>query len=395
MSDDADLIIAGGGLAGGLIALRLAQTRPEVRVLLVEQGPTLGGRHTWSSFETDLKPASRAWTDRLIAHRWQGYEVRFPAHHRTLQAAYRSVTSERFHAELSAQLGPAVLTNAPIAEVAPDGVRLADGRRFKAPGVIDARGQAGGEKGTGAAPHLILAWQKFLGVEAITGQPHGLTRPIVMDATVPQEDGYRFVYVLPLAPDRLLIEDTFYSDGADLDVARLRTNIERYAAAQGWSLARVARTEQGVLPIALEGDIQAFLAAGERETPVARAGLRAGLFHPLTGYSFPDAVGLAERVAAARDLRSPSLLALTRAHAIKTWEARSYYRLLSRLLFRAAAPEQRFRVMQRFYRLPEPLVERLYAAHLTPADKLRILTGKPPVPILAALRQLRKETPAP
>ena len=38
-----DLILAGGGLANGLIALKLRQTRPELRILLIEQGDRLGG----------------------------------------------------------------------------------------------------------------------------------------------------------------------------------------------------------------------------------------------------------------------------------------------------------------------------------------------------------------
>ena len=45
---DFDLILAGGGLANGLIALRLAATRPEVRVAIVEGGGQIGGNHTWS-----------------------------------------------------------------------------------------------------------------------------------------------------------------------------------------------------------------------------------------------------------------------------------------------------------------------------------------------------------
>ena len=35
---EADLILVGGGLANGLIAWRLAATRPDVRVLLLEKG---------------------------------------------------------------------------------------------------------------------------------------------------------------------------------------------------------------------------------------------------------------------------------------------------------------------------------------------------------------------
>jgi lycopene beta-cyclase len=42
--------------------------------------------------------------------------------------------------------------------------------------------------------------------------------------------------------------------------------------------------------------------------------------------------------------------------------------------------------MQRFYGLPEPLIARFYAARLQALDKLRIVSGKPPVPLGAALR---------
>ena len=39
---DADLILVGGGLANGLLALRLRQARPDLRLLIIEQGETLG-----------------------------------------------------------------------------------------------------------------------------------------------------------------------------------------------------------------------------------------------------------------------------------------------------------------------------------------------------------------
>ena len=75
---DYDILLAGGGLANGLIALRLAQTRPEVRVGIVEAGKAVGGNHTWSSFAEDLTPEQREWTAPLFAYRWDRYEVRFP-----------------------------------------------------------------------------------------------------------------------------------------------------------------------------------------------------------------------------------------------------------------------------------------------------------------------------
>ncbi|MBC7445235.1 MAG: lycopene cyclase, partial [Polaromonas sp.] len=66
--------------------------------------------------------------------------------------------------------------------------------------------------------------------------------------------------------------------------------------------------------------------------------------------------------------------------------AQGFFRLLNRLLFQAARPAERWRVMQRFYGLPAPLISRFYAARLSWLDKMRILAGKPPVPLGAAWR---------
>ena len=62
--------------------------------------------------------------------------------------------------------------------------------------------------------------------------------------------------------------------------------------------------------------------------------------------------------------------------------------MLTKMLFAAARPEERYRVLQRFYRLPEPLIERFYSGRSTLADRMRVLAGKPPVPLLAAMRSL-------
>jgi lycopene beta-cyclase len=49
-------------------------------------------------------------------------------------------------------------------------------------------------------------------------------------------------------------------------------------------------------------------------------------------------------------------------------------------------------VLQRFYGLPQPLVERFYAGRSTRRDAVRVLSGKPPVPILRALPYLRERS---
>ena len=103
-SDRPDLMILGGGLAGGLIALALAARRSELRVTIVEAGETLGGNHVWSFFDSDIAPADRALVEPLIVHRWPAYDVRFPAHSRTIDQPYNSIESEHFDRVVRAAL---------------------------------------------------------------------------------------------------------------------------------------------------------------------------------------------------------------------------------------------------------------------------------------------------
>lgn len=373
------VVLAGGGLANCLIAWRLSALRPELDLRLVEAGPTLGGNHTWSFHGSDLTPEQRAWMAPLVEYSWPAHEVAFPQRRRRLAGSYHTLGSGHLDRVVGGRLGARVIREARVAALAPDCVRLADGREYPATLVVDGRGATGLES-------MQLAWQKFLGQIVELEVPHGLTVPLLMDATVPQHDGYRFVYLLPFGARRLLIEDTYYSDGPDLAPATLRARIDDYLAGRGWPVARIEREETGVLPIVLDGDIDEFWARAADGVP--RAGMRAGLFHGTTGYSLPQAAALADLVAGLPRLDSASVAAAIQAHSRRHWRSQAFFRLLNRLLFRAAPPAERWRVLQHFYRLPEPLVGRFYAGRLRAADPLRILSGKPPVSLLRALRVL-------
>ena len=102
---DHDLILVGGGLANSLIALRLRQARPDLRLLLVERGASLGGNHTWSFHETDLDEAGAALVAPLVVHAWPVQTVCFPGLTRRLSTGYRSVTAQRLHEVVAPALG--------------------------------------------------------------------------------------------------------------------------------------------------------------------------------------------------------------------------------------------------------------------------------------------------
>ncbi|WP_285349852.1 lycopene beta-cyclase CrtY [Pseudomonas sp. ME-P-057] len=371
-----DLILAGGGLANGLIAWRLKQLRPELRVLCIEEQPHMGGNHTWSFHEGDLSAEQHRWLQPLVVQRWAAYDVHFPQRSRRLNSGYASITSERFADVIQADLGDALRTGQRITRLTPSAVVMESGEQLQALAVIDGRGVQ-------PTVNMVLGQQAFLGQLLRLRAPHGLTAPIIMDARVAQYQGYRFVYVLPFTADTLLIEDTHYVDQHSFSAAQLRQHVAEYAAAQGWEIAECLREEQGVLPITLAGDFAGFWreAAGQ-----PRSGLRAGLFHCTTGYSLPHAVRLADWIAAQPSLNAEALDRGIRAMAQQAWNSQRFYRLLNRMLFLAGRPANRWQVMQRFYGLSEGLISRFYAGRSTLADKLRVLTGKPPVPINEAVK---------
>jgi lycopene beta-cyclase len=370
-----DLIIAGGGLAGSLAAWRLASVRPGWRVRLLESAARLGGSHTWSFHDTDLSAGARRWIDPLVVAQWPCHEVRFPGRTRPLVGGYASITADRLHDVIAASLGDRLRLHAPVAHLTPTTVTLSSGEVLAARVVVDARGASPASGPAG--------WQTFLGQDVEIDVDHGLRWPVLMDATVPQEGGFRFTYLLPWSSTRLLIEDTVYADTPDIDEPASRERIAAYAAARGWTVRTVLREERGALPIPLGG-------AGEAFWPdrVTRIGVRAGLFHPTTGYSLPDAVATADLLAALNPHDPGAFFTAMRQAAVRSWRARAFFRLLNRLMFRAAAPSERMGILEQFYARPEPLIARFYAGRLSWFDRCRLLSGRPPVPLSKALPQL-------
>jgi lycopene beta-cyclase len=377
-----DFAVVGGGLAGGLIALALRRARPDLDLVLIEAGATLGGNHRWSWFASDIDAEGAALLEPFRRTEWDaGYEVRFPGLNRTLSTPYRSLASPDFDAALRRELPDhAIRCNAPVARLDARGVRLDGGEEIAARAVIDCRGFA-------RSPHLACGWQVFLGRHLRTSKPHGLSRPTIMDAEVAQHGAYRFVYVLPLGAEELFVEDTYYADGPALNRGALSARIDAYCREHGWE-GELLGHETGVLPVVIGSNFPAFQAA-HRIPGVAVAGARGGFFHPLTSYSLPFAVATALAVGRDADLPGEQLAAMLETRARAHWRATAFYRRLGAMLF-TAEPDQRWRVFQRFYRLPEPLIERFYAGRSTRADRLRVVCGRPPVPIGRALKALRR-----
>jgi lycopene beta-cyclase len=374
-ADAVDVALVGGGLANGLIALRLRERRPELRLRLIERDGALGGSHTWSLHSSDLEPEQLAWLRPLIARSWPSYRVRFPGHERTLGGGYHSLTSAHFDAVLRRELAGSVQLGAAVAELAPLEVRFESGARLAARCVIDGRGFR--EDGA-----LRAGYQKFLGLDLELEAAHGETDPILMDGCTAQGGNLRFFYTLPWSERRIQLGEARYSDSPVVERAEFREGALGYAAARGWRVRRIEREEVGVLPAPLGGHWRDAAGGGE----VPRSGVRAGLFHATTGYSLPSAVRFADALADLPELTSAAALACMTAAAQREWRRAAYFRLLNRMLFFAAEPDERLAMFAQFYRRPEALIQRFYAGRLAPTDYLRIMTGRPPVSLWRAAR---------
>jgi lycopene beta-cyclase len=226
--------------------------------------------------------------------------------------------------------------------------------------VIDARGPV-----VSQAARPACGFLKFLGLDVQLAAPCELVQPILMDATVPQRDGFRFFYVLPLRPDCLLIEDNYYADGRTFDPEALRREVLAYAEHKGWKVRSFLREESGVLPLPFSSSPPV-----PASSPLV-AGYQGGWFHPATTYSLPIALRLADYVSSV----SPASLFGPRFAALCAEQRRqaAFCQRLNWLLFRGSPVAGRWRIMSAFYTHPEQTLQRFYSLSLTAGDRARIL----------------------
>lgn len=362
-----DHVLVGGGLQNGLVALGLLHHHPAHRLAIVERGARIGGNHTWCFHAADVDPGAAPFVDGLAGWRWPGYTVRFPDRERTLDEPYAMIASSAFAEAVEAAVAAApnavILTGAEATRIEPRRVVLADGRVLEADAVIDARGP------DRATFDQRSGWQTFVGLEVELASPHGLDRPLLMDATVPQLDGFRFFYLLPLDARRLLVEDTRFTDDRAIDAAAYEAEITAYIDARGWTVAAIHRREQGALPLP-------WVASPPPPADgVLRAGFAGGFFHPVTGYSFPLATRVAALVATTPIEALPARLDALRA---EIRGRQRFCHLLNRAMFPHCAPAERWQLMSRFYRRPAGVIRRFYALRMTPWDRFVSVAG--PVP---------------
>jgi lycopene beta-cyclase len=356
------IVIAGGGLAGCLAALALAQRRPEIPLLLVEEGDRFGGGRTWTFFDDEIEEHERALVEPLVAHSWPGYYAAFPGHNRNLKAASHAIRGDDLDAAVRAALKPEQYRlGTKVVAVRDDELVLLGGEQIKVLGAIDARGPAN-------LSLLQLGWRRSAARAYALKAPHGLDRPVLVDATVGQADGLRLIQCLPVGERELRIEDVIYSERAEAEQPSAGDRLDAYLKLRGWQIKSAGEEEVRSLPVALGGDFSAFWRVGGAR--VAKLGYRGGFFHPTSGNSLPDAVRTALLLADQRDFAGAALHDLFEAEAAALWRKREFYRGFNRALFQGSADE-RLAVYRDFYKLEPGLIARFWSGKLGMLERMK------------------------
>ncbi|OQW51566.1 MAG: hypothetical protein A4S09_10075 [Proteobacteria bacterium SG_bin7] len=368
---DFEFVLVGAGLANCLAALKLAEQGR--RFIIIEKKSKLEPLQTWSFHLSDLTSEELEWLLPLITAQWPGYEVRFPSYHRFLKLPYASICSSGFFQHVQKVIGKHILTSQEIKIVTGKNVELSSGKKISGRCIIDSRG-------LGQTQKLPTGLQKFVGLEIKFSQPHGLKHPRLMDATVAQKEGFRFLYTLPLDEKTLLVEDTRYSDTARIESDDFEREILAYVHDSWGEKFEIARRESAALQIPLMWQ--------DEDMAALALGLRGGYFHPTTGYSLPWAVRNAFFISSFSEPSTDKLRLALRARD-KSWIfQRQYFLFLNRMLFGAAVPTERIKIFSRFYTFAPDFISRFYSGKFTYTDQARLLFGVPPVKISRALRSL-------
>ncbi len=367
-SQQYDYLLVGGGLQAGLLVMALRQFQPSSRVLVIEKGDRLGGNHTWSCHQTDLPDSCETWLNELPWHTWPSYRVKIGDFQREVHLGYQSIGSSQFdqylrQVAIRADSNFQVRFESEVCELRRRQVELQTGEMISAGCVIDCRGPFASECSEG------LGYQKFFGWEIQLDTDWEIQQPLIMDAEFPQQDGYRFTYVLPFSQRRILIQDTRFSESRDIDIRGGSQRLTAYLHQHGHQSFKVIREEHGCLPMPF----------ANRHLPVSdylSGGYRGGYFHAATGYSLPLAARFAEAIAQVPPEHAFS--AAERLNESQRFQLR-FSRFLNRLLFRMVRPERRIQIFRGFYqRLPEAVISRFYSHTFSKADALRVILGKPP-----------------
>lgn len=375
MSEPADLVIIGGGLAGLSLAARLARIGAGGRVRILEPRRRYEDDRSWA-FWTPADGALAASATR-IWKRWrfsaEGGEARSVAaagwRYAYLRSSdvYESALREIAAApRISLELG--VTVHGLVEGPAEREVQSSTGT-IAARYVVDTRPPQASRFARSPLFQSFVGRELQLDGHCIDDSEVELMTDMRVDAR-----GLVFSYVLPLASDRVLVEATRFAT-LPITATSLQADLDALIDRRGWSRGRVLRSEYGALPMGLpEAD------AVSHDPRVVRAGAGGGALRAASGYGYLRIQSWADRCAESlRDRDAPV------GHPPEP----RIRRAMDRVFLRALAMHPQ-RAPEFFMRLASALPGAAFARFMTDqasaADLARVVASLPPLPFLRALR---------
>lgn len=295
----ADLVIVGAGLSGTLTALRLAAS-PWIgghRVLLVDrEADPLAGR-AWGYWSTDpVVPGADEgqWATLLLHDRRRTVEVQLRDHRYRRLGGDLLAGALRRTLATTPTLTPVTATVVAVDDPDPSAdpvVRFGDGSQVTTRHVLDST------RSLLAPP--TSATLSFAGARAGSAQHPvpGSGAVTLMDLRVPQRDRVRFVYVIPGADGRGLVELTSFNPrGGSAD------DLDRDL--HDWISARIGPSEAGAARPVERSTYPLVHRGNRRVAPhTLLMGRRAGVLRASTGYGVIPIDADARAVAASLSAR--------------------------------------------------------------------------------------------
>ena len=287
-----DLAILGGGCAGLSLARELAKSQTLGSILVIEPRQTYQDDRSWCFWANDSQALS-PW----LGHswpRWSFGKIDAQQQHRACDDyPYRYVRSIDFYRACLAAIKACPAIDLKLGQAVKELTALQSGWQittdddtYIAQQVLDTR----------PPPQTQLdqstLQQCFLGAEIKLRRRTEIdTETVELMTDMRLVDGeFCFTYVLPFAPDHLLVEVTFFAKYPPTRLS-LQNQLNQLLATRGWSDAEILRTEFAELPMGMP-----LMMNAKQKQPML-AGMRGGALRPSSGYGFLRIQNWAQRCA--------------------------------------------------------------------------------------------------